>query len=200
VRKPVLRKEFQQALVWLLPTGGGLKEIAMNNIRKNAPMDSALSVSCHPGPCPLLPAGMSGTCSADFYPGSTVTLMQSPDSNSTWAVWSYPNCGTNQNCQVVMNGAKNVTATFAYAHMAKVFSTGNRLYDTLADAQSHTKGTDTILARDVTFGEDLTLIGKIITLTGGLSPWCLPQNAWTTLHGRLTLQSGSMTVDKLVIK
>ena len=31
--------------------------------------------------------------------------------------------------------------------------------------------------------------------------WYLPQNAWTTLcGGKLTIQSGSLTVDKLVIK
>ena len=39
---------------------------------------------------------MSGTCFADFSPGTTVTLSQTPDTNSTWATWSPAGCGTNE--------------------------------------------------------------------------------------------------------
>jgi len=146
------------------------------------------------------PDGMSGTCWADFAPGTTVTLFQTPDSNSVWAIWSPSGCGTNQDCTVVMDGAKAVTATFPYAYMSKVSSSGTR-YDSLIEALSGAAATDTILARDVTFTGDLTLAGKNLTLTGGLNAWYLPQNAWTTLQGgRLTVQSGSLTVDRLVIK
>ena len=146
------------------------------------------------------PSGMSGVCSADFYPGTTVTLYQTPDTNSTWATWAPAGCGTNPSCQVVMSGGpQGAGATFPYVAMAKVNSSGLR-YDTLADALSHTAGTDAILARDVTFGENLTIIGKAITLDGGLSGLYLSQNAWTTLQGILTIQSGSLTVDRLVVK
>jgi hypothetical protein len=93
-----------------------------------------------------------------------------------------------------------VTATFPYAHMAKVNSSGQR-YDTLADTLSHAAGTDTILARDVTFNEYLTISGnKTVTLLGGRDAWYNPLNADTVLQGSLTVQSGSLTVDKLVIK
>jgi len=144
-------------------------------------------------------SGSTGTtCYADFSPGTTVTLSQSPDSNSTYAVWPPAGCVTGQNCQVVMNGATNVTAIFPYAYMAKVNSSGNR-FDTLAEALTGAQAADTILARDVTFPGDLT-INKIINLTGGLSAWYLPLNAWTTLQGKLSIQSGSLTVDKLVVK
>lgn len=146
------------------------------------------------------PAGMSGTCFADFAPGTTVTLSQTPDSNSTWATWSPVGCGTNVDCTVVMNGDKPVTATFAYAYMAKVNSTGSR-YDTLAQAYGNAATIDTILARDVTFTENLTLNGgKAITFDGGLSTSYAPQNAWTTLQGILTLGTGSLVTDRLIIK
>jgi hypothetical protein len=145
-------------------------------------------------------SGTTGSvCSAEFSPGTTVTLKQSPDSNSTYAVWSHPGCVTGQECLVVMDGIKNVTATFPYAYMAKVNSTTHR-FDSLTDALADAGTTDTILARDVIFSGDLT-INKIITLIGGHSPWYLPQNAWTTLSGgKLTIQSGSLTVDKLLIR
>jgi hypothetical protein len=143
---------------------------------------------------------MSGACFADFSPGTKVTLMQTPDSNSTWAVWSPNGCVTGQNCQVVMNGNQPVTATFPYAHMAKVTSSGQR-YDTLAGAFANAAGTDAILARDVIFIEDLTITGnKAINLLGGQDAWYNPLNADTVLQGGVTVQTGSLTVDKLVIK
>jgi hypothetical protein len=146
------------------------------------------------------PAGMSGTCFADFSPGTTVTLSQTPDTNSTWATWSPVGCGTNEDCTVVMNGDKLVTATFPYAYMAKVNSTGSR-YDTLAQAYGNAATSDTIYARDVTFTGNLTLgSGKAITLEGGMSTSYAPQNAWTTLDGILTLGTGSLTTDRLIIK
>lgn len=142
----------------------------------------------------------SGTCTADFSSGTTVTLMQTPDSNSTWAAWSPAGCGTDPSCQVVMNGDQAVTATFAYAFMARVNSSGAR-FDTLTQACAGAAATDTVLARDTTFTENLTLGGgKAITLGGGMSTSFTPQNAWTVLQGVLTLQAGSLVVDRLVIK
>jgi hypothetical protein len=145
-------------------------------------------------------AGASGSvCTADLSAGTVLTLSQSPDSDSTWASWSGPCAPSGNDCAVTMDGAKDVTATFPYAYMARVNSSGNR-YDTLTEALANAAASDTILARDVAFPGDLT-INKIITLTGGLSAWYLPLNAWTTLSGgRLTIQSGQLTVDKLVIR
>jgi hypothetical protein len=98
-----------------------------------------------------------------------------------------------------MNGAKNVTATFPYAHMAKVNSS-SRLCDTLAEAVTWAAPTDTILARDVTFGENLTISSKAVTLLGGRNAWYQPLNAWTNLQGILSIRGGSLTVERLVIK
>jgi hypothetical protein len=146
------------------------------------------------------PGAMSGVCSAGFYPGTIVTLYQTPDTNSIGPTWTASGCATGENCAVVMSsGPQGVTATFLYVAMAKVNSSGIR-YETLAGALANTLVTDTILARDVTFVEPLTIIGKTITLDGGLSGLYLPQNAWTTLQGILTIQSGSLTVDGLVVK
>jgi hypothetical protein len=154
--------------------------------------------SVHSDPTAI--ACSAGTCSGDFPSGSTVSLYQMPNSNSTWATWSYAGCGTSQECKVVMNGDQLVTATFPYVAMAKVNSTGTR-YDTLLQAYTGAAATDTILARDVTFTENLTLNGgKAITFDGGLSTSYAPQNAWTTLHGILTLGTGSLTVDRLILQ
>lgn len=59
------------------------------------------------------PAGIScgGSCSMLFDPGSEVTLSATPDASSTFAGWSGECTGTGT-CQVTMDQARSVTATF----------------------------------------------------------------------------------------
>jgi len=145
-------------------------------------------------------SGMSGNCQADFSSGTSVNLTQSHDSDSTWATWSVPGCGTNLSCAVLMNGVKNVTVTFPYSPMAKVNSTSYRC-DSLALAYGNAATVDIIYGRAVTFPENFTLSGgKAVTLLGGRDPWYQTQDAWTTLQGILAIQGGSLSVERLVIK
>jgi hypothetical protein len=60
------------------------------------------------------PTGIScgASCQADFDAGSLVTLTASPDASSTFSGWSGPCSGTG-GCQVTMDQARSVTATFA---------------------------------------------------------------------------------------
>jgi hypothetical protein len=146
------------------------------------------------------PSGMSGTCQAEFPAGAVVSLTQDPDADSTWATWSAAGCGMNQNCQVLMNGAKNLTVTFHYSPMAKVNSTGYR-FDSIALAYGNAASTDTIYSRAVTFQENFNLgSGKAITLLGGRDAWYNPLNADTVLQGILSITNGSLTVENLAIR
>jgi hypothetical protein len=146
------------------------------------------------------PSEMSGTCQAEFPSGATVNLSQDPDSDSVWGTWSVSGCGSNQSCHVLMNSDRNVTVTFPYSPMAKVNSTGYRC-DSLLQAYGDAASTDTIYGRAVTFPENLNLgSGKAITLMGGRDAWYQPQNAWTTLQGNLSVQSGSLIVERLSIR
>jgi hypothetical protein len=146
------------------------------------------------------PSGMSGKCQADFLAGSTANLTQSPDSDSVWATWSVAGCGTNQSCQVLMTGDRNVTVTFPYTPKAKVKSTNYRC-DSLALAYGNAAALDTIYGRAVTFTENFTLSGsKAVTLLGGRDAWYQPLNAWTTLLGTLAIRGGSLTVENLIIR
>ena len=60
------------------------------------------------------PAGINcgATCSASYAQNTVVTLQASPDSTSTFSGWSGACSGTGA-CQVTMDAAKTVTATFA---------------------------------------------------------------------------------------
>jgi len=147
-------------------------------------------------------SGMSGNCQADFTSGTNATLLQTPDNNSTWATWSgsVPICGTGQNCTVLMDGNKNVTATFPYSSMAKVNST-NQGYESLNLSYVNAGPVDTIYGRAVTFTENFTLSSsKAVTLLGGRDAWFMPLNAWTGLQGILTIQNGSLAVERLAIR
>jgi len=59
------------------------------------------------------PSGIScpSTCSANFNNGTVVTLTPTPGSGSTFAGWSGA-CGGTGTCQLTMNAAESVTATF----------------------------------------------------------------------------------------
>jgi len=142
-------------------------------------------------------------CSANFPAGSTVTLAQAPDSNSTWAAWSPAGCGSNNpSCQVVLNAPQSISATFPYSAMAKVVSTGGG-FESLAQAYADAAVVDTIKARSVLFpAGDLNLTsGKSITLLGGLDAYYAPHSGhYTTLTGKLIITSGRLTLDSLVIR
>ena len=60
------------------------------------------------------PAGIScpGTCGANFNQGSQVTLTATPNAGSTFTGWTGDCTGTTNPCQVTVDAAKNVTATF----------------------------------------------------------------------------------------
>lgn len=128
-------------------------------------------------------------CSADFPPG-TITLSQTPDSNTTMATWGAPGCGRNQTCQVVLNAPQETDITFPYASMAKVsIGTG---YESLVQAYGGAATSDVIWARAVTFSElggVVNLVGgKTINLVGGLDAYFnAAAVGYTTIQGRLNI-------------
>jgi hypothetical protein len=60
------------------------------------------------------PAGIScgATCSAQFAPGTQVTLTATPAGSSTFAGWSGGGCSGTSTCVVTLNSSTGVTATF----------------------------------------------------------------------------------------
>jgi len=89
------------------------------------------------------PAGMSGTCQADFSSGTNVNLYQTPDADSTWGSWTASGCNTDQVCQVQMDGIRSVTLTFPYSFMARVASSSQGC-ESLSQAYGYAGPADTI--------------------------------------------------------
>lgn len=139
------------------------------------------------------------TCSADFPAGSTVTLAQTPDSNTQRGTWGAPGCGSNPNCQIVLNTPQGTDMTFPYSSMAKVNSSGIG-YESLLSAYNNAASTDTINARAVNFiegtaGSVVTLNGaKTINLLGGLDAYYAPTGGYTTIQNILKIGSGRLNI------
>ena len=129
-------------------------------------------------------------CAENFPAGSTVTLHQTPDSNTTMATWGAPGCGSNQNCQIVLNAPQGTDVTFPYSSMAKInLGTG---YESLVQAYGGAGSSDVIKARAVTFSEAGGVVnlvgGKTINLVGGLDAYFNSiSGGYTTIQGRLNI-------------
>ncbi|WP_281184091.1 InlB B-repeat-containing protein [Trichlorobacter lovleyi] len=147
------------------------------------------------------PSGIScpGTCAAQFDQNSTVTLAAAPSSSSSFTGWGGACSGT-AGCSVSMGTSdKSVTASFSAAPKTKVGILG---FETLTLAYAGVTSDPVIKARDITFAENLNLNRSIaVTLKGGMDANFSPLvGAYTSLQGQLTVGSGSLTVENLVIK
>jgi hypothetical protein len=151
------------------------------------------------------PSGIAcelGTCSATFDIGSSVTLLATPSSNSTSLSYlsSWTGCtSTNGNsCTVAINTSTNVSATFSTHPPAHLANT-NSYYSSLQTAFNNVANTGTIQAQAVQILGSLTTINKAITLMGGYNATYSGRSGFTVMNGTLTVGSGSLVVDNLVI-
>jgi hypothetical protein len=160
--------------------------------------------------CSSVNAGtQTGTCSASFNPGSTVTLAAAADANSTFYGWTGGGCTGTDGCSFAINASTIVYGTFAGAYKAKI--NGGNGYDTLSLAHANAGSGAIILARELhnatslavePFTENLT-VTKPLALKGGYNAG-FSSNAglYSTLAGILTVggSTGSLTLENLIIK
>ena len=149
------------------------------------------------------PAGItcpSGPCTDLFLPGTLLTLLAAPDSNSIFAGWSGGGCSGGGECAVTVAGDTVVYAQFTYVDPARIL--GGNYYTTLSAAYAAAKNGDTIQARVFSFTESLDVNQPSVTiaLNGGFDTSYNPNFGVTTLAGSLTVSRGSVTVGNLVIK
>ena len=154
------------------------------------------------------PPGIScpiASCFADFPDGSTVSLIPTPNSTSTFSGWSNACTNTTGNCSVTMNSATTAGAHFTAAPNARIVATGPG-YPTLGAAYSAAISGDTIMALNSEMPDNGLNIdaamaqGKSVTIKGGYtadygSRGLVP----TYIRGPLCISSGSLEVDGLTI-
>jgi len=168
---------------------------------QGAPVMYALNVTLSgDGTVTSNPVGIAcsgGSCSAGFSQGSTVSLIPTPVAGSAFSGWS-GDCSGPGSCVVSMGANHAVEAIFDLIPLARV---NGAPYGTLSTAYAAVGMNGMIEAQSVTFIENLTLNnGVVFTLQGGYDSSYGSRSSATTLEGTLTIATGGLIADSLVIK
>jgi len=144
----------------------------------------------------------SGSCSAPFPKDASIQLMETPAQNAGFSSWSGGGCsGSDPTCTVIMSADQTVTATFTLAQAVRLLTTIPAYYDFLQAAFGAATGNVTIQGRAMTLTENLTIDkGYIYTFKGGFNGDFTSQIGATTLQGKLTVGTGSLVVDRLIVR
>jgi M6 family metalloprotease-like protein len=150
--------------------------------------------------CQSQDGATSGTCSGQYDSGSSITLTATED-NSIFSSWSGCSSSNQKVCSVTMDASRSVTASFALVGKVRIGAVG---YNTLqaAHAAAAPASSTTIKARrDPAFDDGTLTISKPIILKGGYDMgYTSNADAFSTLAGTLTIGSGSLTVENLIIR
>lgn len=148
--------------------------------------------------------GNSGVCSHTFVVGSTVTLMPTAGSGSMFSNWGNGCTDLNDDdCLVTMPEATNIsiTANFIASALARIPGVGG--YISLQSAYDSAAMSCTIQAQATVLPAlDFTLDkGKNISFEGGFdSSYTISSGGFTTMRGILTVKTGSITIENLIIE
>jgi cytochrome oxidase assembly protein ShyY1 len=143
--------------------------------------------------------GSSNGCSKQFSIGTLVKLTANPEVNSSiFGGWS--NACNSDPCEISVDTDKTAVATFTLAPKIKLDLAASTGYDELPVAYSYS--VSTIYALIGLFSGDWLLgNSKDIIFKGGyLADYGPTRNGFTTLNGKLTIKSGSLRVDRLVVR
>lgn len=146
------------------------------------------------------PSGVActgGSCSANFYLGSTVTLIPAASTSSGFISWS-GNCAGSGNCIVSMSADRSATATFLMNNTVRV---GANSYGSLAGAYAVAPANAVMKSMGVTFFENLDINrGIAVALNGGYDSAFQNLIGYTVIDGTLTVSTGSVVTDRLVLQ
>lgn len=146
----------------------------------------------------------SSSCTYLFRPGIQVTLTAVPDSGSLFTGWSGDCITNNDDCQMTMDTDRNVASTFiAMPPLRLVGAAANYYYQTFSEAYASTQAgsTVTIQARSVELQEDIDLNSNVfVSLKGGYDNSFTDNKEYTTLSGILTVSTGSLIADNLIVR
>jgi uncharacterized repeat protein (TIGR02543 family) len=151
------------------------------------------------------PAGLAANVSSSvsFGTGTTLALHASAAEFSLCSAWQ-GDCAVNGggDCVVTMDTARNVGIVFTkdIAHMTRI-GDSSVYYPTLQEAYDNAPAGGTIKAWGAHFTENLaTDQEKAVTFLGGYNSGYTGNASVTVLLGTLTIKTGTLTVDRLVIR
>jgi len=139
-----------------------------------------------------------GNCNQTFNEGTVVTLTPTPAGGSMFSGWS-GDCSGSGSCQLTMDAAKSVTATFSWQPYVKNSATGN-MYGLIGPLYDLLSGGEDVLLMGTGFSENLTFGRPVsFTLKGGYDSSFLLANSFSTIHGSIVIGDGCVAMENIVI-
>jgi len=149
------------------------------------------------------PAGIScttATCSHAFPNETSVSLLNTEDNQSVFGGWG-GDCNGNGSCSVTMSADKTVTATFTAAPRARVgakeFSNLQAAYN---DPATISGSVIKLLNGPQTGSFSTGTKGITVTIEGGYDAPYITNTSETTIQAPVTLQSGTVTMNGIIVK
>jgi hypothetical protein len=133
--------------------------------------------------------------------GTVAAINASPAEFSLFSGWSGCNYVNGAYCSLTMNANRTVTATFNFrtGYKSRIGDTAS-YYSTLQGSYDNAPNPGIVKSWATVFNENLTCARtKNVTLKGGYNEAYSGNTGYTTLRGKLTIQTGSLTVEKLTI-
>lgn len=203
---------FSQAGLRFIPVRAGnyvpstLLTLSFSGTGSGSVNSNQLGLSCH---------SSDPYCQPALYPtGTTVVLTASASGSSGFDGWSGCNSTNGLSCSVTMNTSKTVNARFTPLPPSPPRAVNPRIsvvqgYQTIQAGLNAALSNDIIKAvasaSQTPFTEDLTVsagnLGSYkISLLGGHDSVFQTNIGLTTIQGKLTIQSGTLIVDRIAIR
>jgi uncharacterized protein YjfI (DUF2170 family) len=149
---------------------------------------------------PSLITCSSGSCTADLAPGSNVTLIATPDGNSTFDGWQGACVNKSGNCTITATEPASVSATFTKAAPVTLVSSSRTPFPLLQSAYLAASTGAVIESRAGEFAEQL-VFGRAITVNieGGLDPSYAEVTGTSTISGFLKIRNGTVRVKNISV-
>lgn len=141
----------------------------------------------------------SESCYGNFPRNVAVLLHPVPYDTSLFAGWGAPCAGTGD-CTFVPVGDTTLSAAFDLKPV-RIYGAQSLYFTSLQAAYVETVTSDVIQVKAVTLVEDLTADGpKSVTFRGGYDAAYATNGGYGELKGKLTIKSGQVVLDRMVIK
>jgi hypothetical protein len=144
----------------------------------------------------------SGTCSRSYPYGTPVTLSAVPGLRSVFPGWQGSCSNPSGDCNVTMDSGRSVLATFNVDPAFAVWiDPGTNYYNKISTAYQSSGSTAYIKSCNIEIIDDLSFDQKkTIRLSGGYKADFLTRSGYTVIEGKMTISSGVVTVENLVIR
>jgi len=151
-----------------------------------------------------LPAGIActgGVCSTSFIQGSTVRLVQLPDSNSLFSGWSGACSNPSGDCIVAMTGPKSLTSAFTASAPLRLVGSTTTDFALMQSAYDAAQSGNALQGRNVVLiGGLVAGTAKTVVINGGYDPAFASRNGNFVLAGKMQIRSGKVIANAVKVR